>query len=67
MTNHGYSAEFREWAVRQILEGDFSVKGVSERLGVSTQNLYRWVNAVKPSPDQRWDEELLEANRENLK
>lgn len=66
MSNQRYSAEFREEAVRQILDRGYSVTEVSERLGVSTHSLYKWVKAVKPSPDKRRDEELLEAKRENL-
>jgi transposase len=66
MSNQRYSDEFRQEAVRQILDRGYSVKEVSERLGVSTHSLYKWVKAVKPSPDKRRDEELLEAKRENL-
>jgi transposase len=67
MSNQQYSAEFRDEAVRQILDRGYSVKEVSERLGVSTHSLYKWVKAVKPSPQKQRDEELLEAKRENLK
>ena len=67
MSNQQYLAEFREEAVRQILDRGYSVKEVSERLGVSTHSLYKWVKAVKPSPQKQRDEELLEAKRENLK
>jgi len=35
MVNQIYSAEFKEEAVEQILERGYSVKDVSERLGVS--------------------------------
>jgi len=66
MSNQRYSDEFRQEAVRQILDRGYSVKEVSERLGVSPHSLYKWVKAVKPSPDKRRDEELLEAKRENL-
>ena len=43
------------------------MKEVSERLGVSAHSLYKWVRAVKPSPERRHDEELLESKREILR
>jgi len=58
MTNQRYSAEFRDEAVRQVLDRGYSVKEVSQRLGVSAHSLYKWVKAVKPRPDKRSDEEL---------
>ena len=66
MSNQKYSAEFRDEAVRQVLDRRYSVKEVSERLGVSAHSLYKWVRAVKPSPEKRHDEELLESKREIL-
>lgn len=59
MTNQRYSAEFRDEAVRQVLDRGYSVKEVSGRLGVSAHSLYKWVKAVKPRPEKRRDEELL--------
>jgi transposase len=67
MSNHKYAAEFREEAVRQVLERDYSVKEVADNLGVSRHSLYKWVREAKPSPQKRKDEELLEAKREVLK
>jgi transposase len=67
MSNQRYSAEFRDEAVRQVLDRKYSVKEVSERLGVSAHSLYKWVRAVKPSPEKRHDEELLESKREILR
>ncbi len=67
MGNQKYTAEFREEAVRQVLDRRYSVKEVAENLGVSTHSLYKWLRAVKPNPETRRDEELLEAKREVLK
>jgi transposase len=36
-----YPPEFKEEAVRQITQRGYSVKEVSERLGVSTHSLYK--------------------------
>jgi transposase-like protein len=59
MTNQRYSAEFRDEAVRQVLDRGYSVKEVSQRLGVSAHSLYKWMKAVKPRPEKQRDEELL--------
>lgn len=40
MSNPRYSAEFKEEAVRQVLDRGYSVKDVSERIGVSAHSLY---------------------------
>ena len=67
MSNQRYSGEFRDEAVRQVLDRGYSVREVSQRLGVSAHSLYKWVKSVKPRPEKQGDEELLEAKRENLK
>jgi len=67
MGNQKFTAEFREEAVRQVLDRGYSVKEVSENLGVSTHSLYKWLKDVRPRPEQRRDEELLESKREILK
>jgi transposase len=67
MGNQKFTAEFREEAVRQVLDRGYSVKEVSENLGVSTHSLYKWLKDVRPRPEQRRDEELLESKREVLK
>ena len=51
MSSQRYTPEFKDEAVRQILERGYSVAEVSERLGVSSHSLYKWVKAVKPSGD----------------
>jgi len=67
MSNQKYAPEFRDEAVRQVLDRGYSVKDVSERLGVSAHSLYKWVKAVRPTPEHIKNEELLEAKREILK
>ena len=64
MSNQRYSEEFQEEAVHQIIDRRYSAKEVSERPGVSTQSLYKWVKAVKPSPQKVQEKESLEAKRE---
>ena len=48
MSSQRYSPEFKDEAVRQIIERGYSVTEVSERLGVSSHSLYKWVKAVQP-------------------
>ena len=67
MANQKYTAEFRQEAVRQVLDRGYSVKEVAENLGVSAHSLYKWLREVRPKPEQRQKEELLEAKREVLK
>jgi transposase len=62
MVNQVYSAEFKEEAVRQIVERQYSVKEVSNRLGVSAHSLNKWVKAVKPGHGEQRNEELLDTN-----
>lgn len=67
MSNQRYTPEFKEEAVRQVLEKGHSVPEVAERLGVSGHSLYKWVNAVKPSENVAQANELLDAKQEILK
>ncbi len=67
MSRHRFTPEFKEEAVRQVLEKGHSVADVAERLGVSTHSLYKWVNAVKPNDNEAQANELLDAKGEILK
>lgn len=37
-----YTQQFKEEAVKQIVERGYSVAEVAERLGISTKTLYHW-------------------------
>ena len=67
MSNQRYIPEFKDEAVRQIIDRDYSVSEVSDRLGVSAHSLYKWVNAVKPDKTNAQSRELIEAKSEILK
>ncbi len=67
MSSHRYSPEFKDEAVLQVLERGYPVTEVSERLGVSSHSLYKWVKAVKPDKTKQHGEELIEAKSEILK
>lgn len=38
-----YSNEFKDGAVKQVLEGGHPVREVAERLGVSSKSIYTWI------------------------
>lgn len=67
MGQQRYSPEFKDEAVRQVVERGYSVKEVAERLGVSSHSLYKWTRSVRPTNEEQREEELLEAKREILK
>lgn len=67
MSNQRYTPEFKNEAVRQVVERGHSVAEISERLGVSTHSLYKWVSAVRPDKSEQHEKELLEAMSKVLK
>ena len=62
-----FTPEFKEEAVRQIIDRGYSVAEVSERLGVSAHSLYKWVKAIKPDKTDEQASALVEAKSEILK
>ena len=67
MSSHRYTPEFKDEAVRQVLERGHAVTDVAARVGVSAHSLYKWIRAVKPDRSDRQASELLEAKAEILK
>jgi len=67
MSSQRYSPEFKDEAVRQIVDRGYSVSEVSERLGVSSHSLYKWVKAVTPDKSEQNTAELVEAKSEVLR
>lgn len=67
MNKQRYSPEFKDEAVRQIITRGYSVAEVSQRLGVSTHSLHKWVKAVKPDKTEQQAADLIEAKSEILK
>jgi transposase len=67
MSNQRYTPEFKDEAVRQIVDRGYSVTEVSERLGVSAHSLYKWVKAVKPDKTAEQASILIDAKSEILK
>ncbi len=67
MSNQRYTPEFKDEAVRQIVDRGYSVAEVSERLGISSHSLYKWVKAIKPDMTEEQAAELIEAKSEILR
>lgn len=49
MGKANFSDEFKRDAVEQIVVRGYPVREVSERLGVSTHSLYKWMKLYSPS------------------
>ena len=67
MSNQRYTPEFKDEAVRQIVDRGYSVADVSERLGVSAHSLYKWFKGTKPDKTEEQAAALIEARSEVLK
>ena len=62
MSTHRFSPEFKEEAVRQVVERGYGVPDVAARLGVSAHSLYKWVKAASPDRSEQQSKEILAAN-----
>src|SRR5207342_468644 len=61
MSTQRFTPEFKQEAVRQVVDRGYSVAEVSARLGVSSHSLYKWVKAVTPDKTEKQAAELIEA------
>jgi transposase len=67
MSAQRFTPEFKQEAVRQIVERGYSVAEVSARVGVSAHSLYKWVKSVTPDKSEKQATELVEAKSEILR
>lgn len=67
MSTQRFTPEFKEEAVKQVLERGYPVATVAARLGVSSHSLYKWVKAVTPDNSEKQAAELIEAKSEVLR
>jgi len=67
MRTQRFTPEFKQEAVRQVVDRGYSVAEVSARLGVWSHSLYKWVKAVTPDKTEKQAAELIEAKSEVLK
>lgn len=59
-----YTQQFKEEAVKQIVERGYSVAEVAERLGISTKSLYDWKATMHGSSKQiKFDDNQAEIAR----
>ena len=49
MSNRKYTEEFKAEAIKQVTERGYKVQEVSERLGISSKNLYLWLRLARGS------------------
>ena len=62
-----FTPEFKEEAVKQVVERGYPVAEVAQRLGVSAHSLYKWVKAVAPDNTEQQALELLDDKSEILR
>ncbi len=67
MTKARFTEEFKEEAIKQVLERGYTVPDVAKRLGVSAQSLYKWIKVCAPDEKERFEAEIREVRRENLR
>ena len=67
MSNQRYSPEFKDEAVRQVIERGHHVVDVAKNLGISQHSLYKQVKACKPDSSAQKENELLDAKKEILR
>lgn len=67
MSRQRYSPEFKDEAVRQVVDHGRSVAEVADRLGISSHSLHKWVKGIKSDKTDEQAAQLLEAKSEILK
>ena len=67
MSSKRYTSEFKSEAVKQVVERGYSVREVSERLGVSVKSLYTWIKASRGQHLSRDAVQVDEMRRENAR
>ena len=58
-----YSQEFKDGAIKQVVDGGHPVREVAERLGISQKSLYTWLRNHKARPRGVKQLESFEAMR----
>lgn len=48
-----FAPEFKEEAVKQVIDRGYTVPDVAGRLGVSAYSLYKWVKAASPGQSEQ--------------
>ena len=58
-----YTEEFKRDAVAQVKERGYSVKDVSERLGICTKSMYDWIKKFHHNEPESKSEDASEIRR----
>lgn len=66
MSKARFTEEFKEEAVKQVVDRGYAVPDVAKRLGVSAQSLYKWLKAYSPDEKDRYEAEIRELRKQNL-
>jgi transposase len=68
MQRSKYAPEFKEEAVKQVIDKGHSVVDVAKRLGIAEGGLYTWVSKVKKADEpESSDLKLMQAEMAKLK
>jgi transposase len=67
MTYQRFTDEFKEEAVKQVTERGYKVSEVSERLGVSTYSLYKWLKQARGNNGRHGKDHAKALQKENLR
>ena len=67
MSGKRYTNEFKQEAIKQVIERGYTVREVAKRLDVSAHSLYKWVRAVRGSSNGKKADELEAIRTENAR
>ena len=67
MSNGKYTEEFKEEAVKQVKERGYKVSEVSERIGVSSHSLYKWLKQGRGNKGRHGKDHEEALRKENLR
>jgi len=67
MSNNKYPQEFKDEAVRQVVDKDYSVPDVAKRLGISDKSLYYWVKKTKTPAKRSAEQDEIRKLKAELK
>ena len=71
-----HSAEYKQEALRRVVDGKESIASVADSLGLARETLYRWMREYRANPIESFrgngkltsqDEEIRQLRRENMR
>lgn len=62
-----YSEEFKTQAVNQVIQNNYSVASVAERLGITSKSLYDWIKRYGPHQESYQEARNQEQELRRLK